>query len=59
MDNYGQLLQMQEQKDRVRATSAQQLGREVVDPYQGNPNVRIESEGQNVAVGNNGQIIYY
>lgn len=61
-DQYGQMLIMQDLAARQQQTAARELERSQslpVSMYGTNPNVRVESEGQNVAVGPNGSIIYY
>ena len=54
-ENYGQMRQQMEEQARLQAVQAE------LSPQAPrlNPNARVETEGQNVTVGPNGQIIYY
>ena len=54
-DAYGQMQQMMEEQARLETTRAELSPQ----PAMVNPNYRVETEGQNVTVGPQGQIIYY
>ena len=59
MDAYGQHMIRQEAAA-IQSEAMHQANHTLpLDPYQGNPNVRIETEGQRSTVGPNGQLIIY
>lgn len=54
-DTYGQMKQLMDEQARLETTRAELSPQ----PAMVNPNYRVETEGQNVTVGPQGQIIYY
>ncbi len=59
MDAYGAHMMQQEAAAQRTEAMGMTNGTLPIDPFQGNPNVRIETEGQRTTVGPNGQIIIY
>jgi len=58
-DRYGELLMQQEQQQRQQQSAAAELSRQPLDRYGNNPNVKIETEGQQTTVLPNGTIVHY
>ena len=58
-DAYSKMLELAELRKQQIEIAAREFGPQPIDPYMGNPNARVETEGQNVTVSPNGTVVYY